>query len=215
MKIARSLERHLEKLFEGPARRVFSGQIHPTELAEGIAREADLARYEHITGPATANSYALTLNPKDLEGDAKGLSVQLELLFTEFAADHGLRLEGPAKVRLQTDPKVPAGQFRCSHRVEPGYQDPWARLAGSVSYDIGPNRAMIGRGEDCDVTIMDGEVSRRHAVIYRQHGETFIVDLASANGTIADAHRVGSDPMRLVPGAVLTLAAASFRFLEV
>lgn len=215
MKIARSLERQLERLFEGPARRVFSGQIHPTELAEGISREADLARYTHITGPATANAYTLTLNPKDVEGDPSGLSSKLENLFAEFSAENGLRLEGPPRVRLTTDSKTPPGQFRCTHRVEPGVQEPWARLAGSVAYDIGPNRALIGRGDDSDVQILDEEVSRRHAVIFRQHGSSFIQDLGSANGTVADGRRVGPDPVGLEPGAVLTLAAASFRYLEV
>lgn len=215
MKIARSLERQLERLFEGPARRVFSGQIHPAELAEGISREADLARYQHLTGPATANAYQVLLNPRDLESDPSPIESQLEHVLDIFCATNGLRLEGPARVSLTADPSTPAGQFRCDHDIRPGPLRPWGRLSGDINHDIGPNRAMIGRGDDCDVTIASGEVSRRHAVVYREHGQVFVTDLDSSNGTLVDGVRVRSGPTRLVSGSVLTLAASRFRFLQV
>ena len=65
MSLARSLERRLERLFEGATGRVFSGRLHPSEMAGRIAREADLARYRHESGPATANRYVLTVSPED------------------------------------------------------------------------------------------------------------------------------------------------------
>ncbi|MCH8959391.1 MAG: DUF3662 domain-containing protein [Proteobacteria bacterium] len=87
--IARGLERRLERLFEGSAKRVFSGQVHPSELAERIAREADLARYEHLSGPATANQYLVTLNPRDVERDTESLIHDLERELSEHAAEAG------------------------------------------------------------------------------------------------------------------------------
>lgn len=214
MKIARSLERQLERLFEGPARRVFSGQIHPSELAEGISREADLARYQHLTGPATANEYRVLLNPKDLESDPSRIQTQLEEVLDIFCATNGLRLEGPPRVKLGADPAIPAGQFRCDHGIRPGLLRTWARLNGPVTHEIRHNRALLGRGDDCDIVLASEEVSRRHAIVHREHGQVFVTDLGSSNGTSVDAARVGSEPVRLVSGSMLTLASSRFRFLE-
>jgi len=215
VKIARSLERQLERLFEGPARRVFSGQIHPSELAEGISREADLARYQHLTGPATANEYRVLLNPRDLEADPSRIEAQLEDLLDIFCATNGLRVEGPPRVKLTADPATPAGQFRCEHGIRPGLLRTWARLTGPMTHEIGHNRALLGRGDDCDIIMTSGEVSRRHAIVHREHGQAFVTDLGSSNGTSVDGAPVKTDPVRLVSGSVLTLASSRFRFLVV
>jgi hypothetical protein len=215
VKIARSLERQLERLFEGPARRVFSGQVHPSELAEGLSREADLARYQHLTGPATANEYQVLLNPRDLESDPARIETQLEEVLDIFCATNGLRLEGPPRVSLVADPSTPAGQFRCEHDIRPGPLHPWARLSGDTMFDVGPNRALIGRGDDCDIRLALDEVSRRHAVVHREHGHVYVTDLGSSNGTFVDGARAGTEPVRLVFGSLLTLASSRFRFLQV
>ena len=54
---------------------------------------------------------------------------------------------------------------------------------------------LIGRGEDCDVSIDDGKASRAHARIDLQRdedGETVLVveDLDSSNGTFVNGERV-------------------------
>ncbi len=213
VKLARSLERRLEQLFEGPARRMFSGRVHPSELAEGIAREADLARFQHATGPATANSYALTLNPRDLAGDRRKLARQLSGVLADYAAEQGLRLEGPPQVTIATDGATPPGQFRCTHENRTGRQEPWCRLIGATEHDIGHNRAVVGRDEECDVRISEDEISRRHALIFREHGAAYVSDLGSTNGTHVDNVRIGSEPIPLEPGSLLILASHQFRFV--
>ena len=97
MSLARSLERRLERLFEGAAGRVFSGRLHPSEMAGRIAREADLSRYRHESGPATANKYVLTVNPEDLDVDPSTLERKLERALAEHAAGVGLLFEGPRR----------------------------------------------------------------------------------------------------------------------
>ncbi len=47
----------------------------------------------------------------------------------------------------------------------------------------------LGR-EDCDVTLHDGQVSRRHAQIRRQGNRLTLQDLGSTNGTFANGSRV-------------------------
>jgi hypothetical protein len=41
----------------------------------------------------------------------------------------------------------------------------------------------IGRSKDCDVTVDDASVSRKHAELHLENGNVFILDLGSTNGT--------------------------------
>ncbi len=215
MKLARSLERRLERLFEGAAGRVFSGRLHPTEMAGRIAREADLSRYRHESGPATANKYLLTVSPSDLDVDPSALEQKLEMALAEHAANVGLLFEGPPTVRIVTSADVPQGQFSCTPSVEPGPLPPWARLTGSgTTVEIGANRVIIGRSEEADVVLPYDNVSRKHALIWRSEGRSWIRDLGSSNGTSVDGATVGEQPVPLGSGSVLSLAGHRFRFLE-
>lgn len=194
---------------------MFSGRLHPSEMAGRIAREADLTSFEHETGPATSNRYVLKVNPTDLDVDPTRLQRRLELALTEHAAEAGLRLEGPPTVLIETSSAVSPGQFTCVPSVVAGKIPPWARLvAGDTSYDIGPNRALIGRARDADVVLPFEEVSRRHALIWRAESQIWIEDLGSANGTEVDGIRIGSSPHRLTRGDMIGFSGHRFRFHE-
>lgn len=215
MSLARSLERTLERLFEGATGRVFSGRLHPSEMAGRIAREADLSRYHHESGPATANKYVLTVSPTDLDVDPSILETQLEAALAEHAASTGLLFEGPPTVRIQTSGSVAPGQFKCVPSVEPGRLPPWARLTASGStLEIGANRVTIGRSDEADLVLPYDDVSRKHALIWRSEGQAWIRDLGSANGTSVDGDAVGARPVPLTHGSILTLAGRRYRFLE-
>ena len=70
---------------------------------------------------------------------------------------------------------------------------------------------LVGRSDECDVSLREPEVSRRHAIIHREQHRTWITDLDSANGTSVDGKAVTSTtPLR--PGAQLTLGPATFMF---
>jgi hypothetical protein len=214
VRIARGLERRLERLLEGVAGRVFSGRVHPSELAERVAREADLARYVHLTGPATANAFTLTLNPRDVASNHDELELELGQALTDYAAEKGLRLAGPARIVIDESESVANGQLLCLAEVKEGPIPSWARLLGPDTFPIGPNRALVGRGDDADLRIPFDDISRHHAVIWREQGRAWIADLESANGTTLDGTAVGVEPVPLEHGAMLTLAGHGFRFLE-
>jgi hypothetical protein len=213
MKLARELERRLEAALDGLSGRLFRGGLHSSELAARIAREAELAEFHTVAGPATANRFVLHLHPSNLSANAgTELSAQLARAFAEHAADRGWRLQGPVEVSVQHDVTIAPRAVRCEAAVVPGPLAPWARLKGAASYDIGPNRALVGRGADCDVSINLPEVSRHHAIIFRQDGQAFVVDLDSVNGTSIDGIRVGRIPMPINSGSILTIAGSDFRF---
>ena len=213
MKLARELERRLEAALDGLSGRLFRGGLHSSELAARIAREAELAEFDTVAGPATANRFSLHLHPSNLSANAgPELSAQLARAFAEHAADRGWRLQGPIEVTVENDSTLAPGAVRCQAAVVAGPLSPWARLNGSSAHDIAPNRALIGRGADCDVSINLPEVSRHHAIIFRQDSQAYVTDLESVNGTAIDGTPVGRSARPLNNGSVLTIAGSDFRF---
>ncbi len=215
MSVARSLERRLERLLEGVAGRVFSGRLHPSELAGKLAREADFARFPHATGPATANRFVIEVNPRDMTVDTTELQQILAREMAEYTADEGLRLEGPVQVDITPTGSVAPGRVECHVEVVPGPPVVWARLTSKgETLDIGRNRALIGRSPDSDVVVSHDDISRGHALIFRENGQAYITDLASANGTTVDGARVGDDPTPVKQGSIITLGSHRYRFVE-
>ncbi len=216
MNVVRSLERRLERLIEGVTGRVFSGRLHPSELAGKLAREADYARFDHPTGPATANLFVISVNPKDLTVDASGLEAMLAEEMTAYTSEEGLRLEGPIEVRIRTSEDAVSGRADCHVEVLPGPPVVWARLVSAdETLEVGRNRAIIGRAPEADVVIGHDDVSRQHALIYRERGQTWIRDLASANGTTIDGEPVGSGTQAVQAGSVIGISDHRYRLLEV
>ncbi len=62
---------------------------------------------------------------------------------------------------------------------------------------------VIGRGEGCDLALLDEQVSRRHAALEpRADGTLVLTDLGSANGTFVNGHLIAG-PVRLAGGEEL------------
>ena len=65
--------------------------------------------------------------------------------------------------------------------------------AGGTNATVDVGRIIIGRGDDCDITVPDQKVSRRHAAVERHaDGRVSLVDLDSSNGTFLNGRRVES-----------------------
>lgn len=205
----------MERLIEGVAGRVFSGKLHPSELAGKLAREADFARFTHATGPATANLFVIAVHPRDLTVEASEIEEMLAAEMTAYTSEEGLRLEGPIQVRIETSEDASPGRVDCHIEVKPGPPTTWAQLTSSdETLDIGRNRVLIGRSPDSDVTIPHEDVSRRHALLYRERGQSWMRDLSSANGTTIDGAPVGQEAVPISHGSVVSLASHRYRFVE-
>jgi hypothetical protein len=216
MKLVRELERRLEAALDGLAGRIFRGDLHASELAARVARAAELAEYSTPAGPATANKFYLTLHTSHLAGSAAEMETELATAFADYAANRGWRLEGPTRVVIATSPVAAVGVVGCRAEVAPGPLSAWAHLqrgAGLAPLPISHNRCLLGRATDCDVIIDAAEVSRHHALIFRQDGQAFVVDLHSVNGTFVDGQRVGSQPARIHNGSPLAFADVRLRFV--
>ena len=74
---------------------MFSGRLHPAELAGKLAREADFARFDHAAGPATANLFVISIHPRDLTVEPPELEMMLSTELTDYVVEEGLRTAGP------------------------------------------------------------------------------------------------------------------------
>ena len=202
MKLARDLERRLERLVEGVAGKVFRGSVHPAELAARIARESDLNRREGSLGPVAPNEFAVHLSAKDISAlsDAGPINRELEHAVEITAAARGWRLEGPARVWLEANDTVTAGMVRLDSREVPGQREPWATLKGhNAELSVTVNRCLIGRAVDADVPLLIDSISRRHAMLWQEGDAIWIYDLGSANGTFVEG-APASDPTPITSG---------------
>jgi hypothetical protein len=212
--IARGLERRVESLMETLAGRFFSGALHPSEIASRLAREADFARYEHRTGPATANHYTLQINPSDLTGDPGTLESDLAAAIDTYAAEEGLRLEGPARVVVTTSAEVASGTLKCRSEVITGRSPEWGRLqSSSERLGIEKNRSLIGRSPTCDLVLPYEDVSREHSLVWREAGRVFVSDLDSSNGVMVDGAAVGIDPVAVSSGSIIGIGSHRYRLV--
>jgi hypothetical protein len=57
------------------------------------------------------------------------------------------------------------------------------------SVEIEERVTVIGRSSECDITLDDANVSRRHAEVRRENGNWFVVDLGSTNGIEVNGKR--------------------------
>jgi EmrB/QacA subfamily drug resistance transporter len=68
--------------------------------------------------------------------------------------------------------------------------------------------ATIGREPECDLQVLDSEVSRRHAKVTVRGGEAVIDDLRSSNGTYVNGERI-LDHYKLAPGDRIQIGEAT------
>jgi hypothetical protein len=206
MGLARGMERRLEQLVDGLASALFRGRVHPVELGTRLEREADLAVYDTPTGPGAPNAFEVDLGG-DTEPDDVIAAAERELadVLGEAAAERGWRLEGPVSVRIRCV-GGPASHVSVTAAVSPGDVEPWAHLdGGAESIPIRFNRSIVGRSSEADVHLSQDDVSRQHALLWREAGSAWIVDLESSNGTFINGERC-SDVVDLIDGDRISFA---------
>jgi FhaA, N-terminal domain/FHA domain len=82
-------------------------------------------------------------------------------------------------------------------------------LAGKA-HPITSARFVIGRSRECDLTVTDGNASRRHAEILREEDSYVVVDLGSTNGTELNGRRITREELN--DGDRITLGATDVVF---
>jgi hypothetical protein len=83
-------------------------------------------------------------------------------------------------------------------------------VGGGKRTVLSGDRVTIGRSRECDVTLDDANVSRRHAELRREGGSWVVADLGSTNGVKVNGHRVSQQPLQ--PGDEITLGIERLTF---
>ena len=211
MKLARNLERRLERIVDGLAVKLFRGDLHPVELAGRLVREADLAVFEGPAGTTAPNHFIVRIPRGDYGDDAVPAEVGIELssAVADTALERGWRLEGPVTVNIVVDGRLSAGSLRCEPSVRPGLLPEWGRLD---THGLRHNREVVGRSGTADIALPDRNVSRRHALIWREVDGTWIADLGSANGTVVNGRPITA-PVALGAGDSILLGTTQLTYL--
>lgn len=119
--VLQEFERRLEGAVEGLFARAFRSGLQPIEMAKALQRY--LSDNQHISaeGVVVPNVFRVQVGTKDHERLSQlGASLPRELaeVVARTATERGLLLRGPAKVRIDVDPKVKVGRYRLQGRVE-------------------------------------------------------------------------------------------------
>ncbi|MCB1247635.1 MAG: DUF3662 domain-containing protein [Acidimicrobiia bacterium] len=220
MNLARGLEKRLENLVDGASAAVFRGRMHPVDIASKVVRQLDFLATDTPAGPQVPNRLHVMLNPADLDptADHARLVAELEDVLVTTAYATGWRIVGPPAVDLTVDPTIPKGVLSCSGEAVRGRLPTWAQLIaddGSVALSISVNRTLIGRDLDCDIRLVNPEISRHHAVVYTQGGTPRMFDLGSSNGTYINRSRLTRSAHTLQPGDSVVLGDLPFTFRPV
>jgi pSer/pThr/pTyr-binding forkhead associated (FHA) protein len=160
---------------------------------------------DHATVSAPDAAHAVTVNGRAIggpmsvrPGDLIGVgSIQARLVAVEKAVATVAR---PAAVDDSGATRVRMAVPRFVLRGVSG-------AAFGKTYPV-PGPVVIGRQQDCDISIPSEEISRRHAQVKPTADGLMVEDLGSANGTFINGKRVQAGLMR--PGEELRLDAIRF-----
>jgi hypothetical protein len=190
-------ERKLENMVEGAFARVFKSGLRPIEIGRRLTREMDDHRSVDVRGRTVApNAFVIRIDPTDRERFLEiedHLCRELADAAREHARDEGYAFLGPIEVQLETDERLHTGAFRVDARLREGASGVGAGsllLPNNDRYVLVEHPVAIGRSPECDITIVDSNVSRRHAEIQPRGDGFVVVDLGSTNGTRVNGVRV-------------------------
>ncbi len=215
MGIARNLEKRLERLADGLSATIFRGRMQPVDLANRLVRQADLMVVDDSIGPSIPNVFDVAVSETDIDAnvDTSALTTELVYVLNATAVERGWRTGGPISVRLSVDRTVGRGTIKCAATHVPAQLPAWGALTehrGDRVFDLSDNRVAVGRSTDAAVTVGEAEVSRLHAVIFRQGGRVWLTDLESANGSLVNGYRVTAEPIEVGSGDMLSFGPTTF-----
>lgn len=240
MSILRDFEKRLEGAVEGFFARAFRSGLQPVELAKALQRYAANYQQVGIEGVFIPNVFRFTLAQDDVErfaGFSESLARELADVVRRTAEDRGWQTKGPVRIEVEAGPHVLVGTYELRGRAEalarvpatapaasaepdaeatqlPG-QSPKGSLRVIAGGEVGARFSLsavtvIGRLPECEVTLDDPSVSRKHARITLQGEQWTVEDLGSTNGMWVNGAQVGQSDLR--DGDRLDLGSVKLRF---
>ncbi len=214
----------LERFLVSVARVASGSGVHPVSLLQAIETEARRSTSEGNI----ANSYLVELAPADagaLSGSIAQLEAAAKRMLDDYGRTYGVGVVGPLSVEFAASSAVAPGAVRVlgsfklpsanSRRVDPRGTQTLTRqrnrslvVDGSGRVPLRHTPFTIGRSTDCDLTLLDFAVSRRHAVIEQAtNGQLVMRDLGSRNKLVVDSAQ--TDEVILDAGLRVTLGGTT------
>ncbi len=213
MGILERFEKKVEGAVNGAFARAFKGDVQPVEIAARLQRELDgEAKLMSRDKRLVPNEFEIGLSQHDYDKLApygKTLTAELAGELQTHARNLGYVFNGPIKIILQLDNKLPTGRFTVASQAVAGVQTdrPPERAPASSAgaghlvlevngtrHPLQPPGLTIGRGTEADLRISDPSISRLHAQIRVNESpdgpHIDIVDLGSTNGISVNGHKV-------------------------
>jgi hypothetical protein len=210
-------ERRLERLVEGVFAKAFRSGLQPVEVGRRLTREMDLRRTVAPRGTLAPNHFTVALSPSDRD---RFEPIEAELIdeLTGVARDHarteGYVFLGAVNIELVTDPDLTPGMLLVAGEMTQAAGSPSGLvLADGSRVPVGARPVSIGRLPECDITLTDPNVSRRHAEVRPGDdgiGGHVVIDLGSTNGTKVNG--IGVRSHRLQHGDEITVGATRIRY---
>jgi hypothetical protein len=199
----KGFERRLEHAVEGVFSRVFRSGVRPIEIGRRLTREMDDMRTLDVRGRSiTPNSFSIALSAEDhasFADFADSLARELCDAAREHARDEGYSFVGPVETELVIDDEQRTGMFAIEARFREsagGAGVGSLLLASGERFVLRDQITSIGRLPECEVTLLDPNVSRRHAEIHQRGNGFAIVDLGSTNGCTVNGVRITDRELR-------------------
>jgi len=207
------IEQGLERLVEGAFAKAFRSGLQPVELGRRMVREMDLHRTLGVRGTLVPNHFTITVGPADrtrLAPIEQTLLAELADTARQHAIQERYRFAGTVAVALVTDDHLAPGEFRLHGELVEGGATGTLVLPDGSALAIGEEPLTVGRGSDCDVTLSDPTVSKRHLELFHQGGDVILRDLGSTNGTRVNG--VGVRERTLADGDEIHLGATVLHY---
>ena len=176
---------------------------------------------DYLSEHARREGYALLSTPRVLMDEDDDLQVGEFGIATRMAREERRRAQAPPAVMAQDVPsetriyKPPPAASTEAVSAEDAEalglaHTPAVLVAGDTRHELGTSTIVLGRSRECDVTLDDANVSRRHAEIRQENGAYWIVDLDSTNGVEVNGRRV--DRAKLEHDDEILLGTSELRF---
>jgi FHA domain-containing protein len=160
-----------------------------TELADYLSEHARREGYSLLSTPRV-----LLEEDDDLEMGEFGIATRMVQARRGAQPEEPEMVEAPepSPTRVFKAPVAATAAVSAEEAEELGLaHEPRAFLSvGGKRHELAGEGAVIGRSRECDITLEDANVSRRHAEVRREDGVWWIADLGSTNGVEVNGERV-------------------------
>ena len=93
-----------------------------------------------------------------------------------------------------------------------GWLETYSNDPLGMDYKLFEGRNIIGRDMDCNISVNDGRVSAKHAVILYRAGKYSITDQQSSHGTYVNDEDIELNPRYLNDGDIICVGKTIFKF---